>query len=245
MSMLAKLTRVEIKLVAREPFSVIFTLAFPLIVLIVISGSFGDQDPAFGGATPSDYYLSSYVGVVIGAVGLVTLPVHIAAYIERGILRRFQASSISTWTVLAAQLIVGFLMAVVSSIVLVIAGWLVYDAAMPENLPGVMLGFVTGAATFLVVGLLIAVFTRNTRAAQAVGMMLFFPMWLLSGAGPPPYVMSDGMQAVSDVLPLTFVVRAIQDPWLGDGLDQTSLLLLVALLAITGAITARMAARGN
>jgi hypothetical protein len=50
-------------------------------------------DPAFGTADPSDYYLASYVGVVIGALGLVVLPAHVAAYRERGVLRRLRASS--------------------------------------------------------------------------------------------------------------------------------------------------------
>ncbi len=240
MRMLASLTWMELKLFLREPFAVIFTFVFPLITLVVISGSFEADDPAFRGATPSDYYLASYIGVVIGAVGMIALPVHITAYAERGILRRFRASSIPAWSVFGAQLIVGFLMAVLGSIVLVIAGGLIYDANLPEHLSGALVAFIIGLACFLALGLLTAMITRNARGAQAIGMMLFFPMFLLSGAGPPRSVMSTAMGTVSDVLPLTFVVRSLQDPWLGLGQDTTSLFLLVAVLVASLLITTRL-----
>lgn len=235
----AKLTWIELKLFAREPFAVIFTFAFPLIVLVVLTGSFQPDDVAFGGDRPSDYYLASYVGVVIAAVGLIAVPVHVATYWERGILRRFRASSISPWMTVGAQLAVGLLMAVVGSLALVIVGKLVYDAKIPEAPWLALLGFVVSAFTFLSLGVLLGVVTRNARAAQALGMLLFFPMWLLGGAGPPPDVMSSGMRAVAAVLPLTFVARSLQDPWLGKELDWIYPIMLAGLLVVSLAIAMR------
>jgi ABC-2 type transport system permease protein len=233
MTHLAKLTWIELKLFAREPFAIIFTFAFPLIVLLVLIGSFDPEDQEFGGDRPADYYLASYVGVVIGAVGLIAMPVHIASYRERGILRRFRASQVPAWQVLDAHLVVGLLMAALGSIVLTLAGKLIYDAKLPESPLATIVSFVIAAVCFLGLGLLIAAVTNTARSAQALGMLLFFPMWLLSGAGPPPSVMSDAMQTVSDLLPLTYVVRAIQDPWLGDGVSTGNLALLVAVLVVS------------
>ncbi len=235
-----KLTWVELKLFSREPFAVIFTFAFPLIVLIVLINSFQPDDDGFGGERPADYYFASYVGVVIAAVCLIALPVHIATYRERGILRRFRASSISAWTTVGAQAVVGFLMTIAGGAILIVFANLVYDAKLPES-PGLTLvGFIVGTVTFLAVGVLLGIVTRNARAAQAVGMMIFFPSFLLAGAGPPPTVMSSGMRAVSDVLPLTWVVRSLQGPWLGNGLDWTYPAILLVVLVIAAAISIRL-----
>jgi ABC-2 type transport system permease protein len=76
-------------------------------------------------------------------------------------------------------------------------------------------------------------------AAQAVGMILFFPMWLLSGAGPPPEVMGEGMRRISDLLPLTHVVQALQDPWLGSAADPADLVLVAAVLLVATVLAAR------
>jgi hypothetical protein len=106
----------------------------------------------------------------------------------------------------------------------------VYGAALPVSPAAAAGGFLLGTVAFLSIGFLLAGIARRARAAQAIGMILFFPMWLLSGAGPPPGVMSEGMRSVSDVLPLTHVVGALQGPWLGWGTDAGSLLVLGAVV---------------
>ncbi len=56
MAALAKLTWVEVKLFSREPITVIFSLAFPLVTLIVLAGVFGNEvDKEFRNAIPVDY----------------------------------------------------------------------------------------------------------------------------------------------------------------------------------------------
>lgn len=156
MRILRKLTWIELKLFTREPFSLIFAFAFPLVVLVVLVASFEPNDPAFGGATTSNYYLSSYVGVVIAAIGLVALPVHVAAYRERGILRRFRASSVPAWAVFGAQVVVGLAMAALGSVVLVVAGTLLYDATLPESFGPLLVAFVVTTLSFLAFGFLVA-----------------------------------------------------------------------------------------
>lgn len=235
----AKLTWLELKLIVREPLAVVFVFAFPLVVLMVLIGSFEPNDPAFGGAKPSDYYLAGYVGVVIAAVGLISTPTHIAAYRERGVLRRFRASSLSPWSILAAQLAVGILTAGIGSLVLVLVGRVAFGAALPVSVTRVVLAFVLATASLLAVGFLLGSLARSARSAQAIGTLLFFPLWLLSGAGPPPEVMSGGMRAVSEALPLTYVVRALQDPWLGTGSGGGALALLAALLVAATLLSVR------
>lgn len=242
MHTLGKLTWIELKLFVREPFALIFTFVFPLIVLVVLFGSFAtnDSDSDFPGSSPRTYYLASYTGVVIAAVGLITIPVHVAAYRERGILRRFRASSVPAWGVVGAQMIVGLLMATLGSILLAVVGRLSYDAALPESYGRVIVAFLISTLSFLAIGVLLATLTRNARAAQAIGMIAFFPMWLLSGAGPPPSVMSEGMQRVADLLPLTYAVQALQDPWLGVASSASDLIVLVIILLVAGALSVRL-----
>jgi len=239
MTALRKLTWIELKLFAREPFSLVFTFGFPLVVLTVLTASFQPGDEAFGDAMPADYYLASYVGVVIGAFGLIILPAHLAAYRERGILRRFRASSVPASSALGSQLAVGLAVATLASALLVVVGTLAYDAQLPVQVGLTVLGFLLAAASFMALGLLLATLLPGARAAQAVGMILFFPMWLLSGAGPPPEIMGATMRGVSDAMPLTWAVQAVQSPWLGEDLSATSMLLLAAMLLVAGAVAIR------
>ncbi|MGD9143619.1 MAG: ABC transporter permease, partial [Dehalococcoidia bacterium] len=107
MRTLLKLSWVELKLFVREPITVIFTLALPIIFLFVMGGVFGNEagtmdsgDPIFRGVGPLDYYIPAYFGLVMMAIGTVALPVHLSGYRERGVLKRLRASSISVWAVM-------------------------------------------------------------------------------------------------------------------------------------------------
>ena len=47
------------------------------------------------------------------------------------------------------------------------------------------------------------------------------------------------MRGVSDAMPLTWAVQAVQSPWLGEDLSATSMLLLAAMLLVAGAVAIR------
>ena len=148
---------IETKLFLRDPFSVVFVFAFPLVVLLVLGSVFGDQpDPDFRGASGVDYHVAGYLAVVIAAVGLIGLPVHLAAYRERGILRRYRASGIPAWVVFGTQVVVNSAMAALGGLWLIVVAALVYDVSRPNSILGVVVAFAIGALSFIAVGFLLA-----------------------------------------------------------------------------------------
>jgi len=226
---LATLVRAEVRLFLREPATAIFSLAFPLVLLVVLASVFGGT-PAlrFDGLRPGEFYLVSYLGVVIGALGLVSLPVQIATYRERGLLRRYRAAGVRSWIVLTAQLLTTLLVAIVAAALLVGVGALLYGTAGPAHPLSVALTFVVGACGFGGIGILLGLLLPGPRAAQAIGLVLFFPFWLLSGAGPPPQLLHGPLRHIAADLPLSYLVHALRTPWSGSGPDLVALGFLAA-----------------
>ena len=105
------MTRTEFRLFRREPFSVVFVLAFPLMMMVLLAAVFGNNQAdaaevengmlVWRGVTPANYYTAASVAGIVAALGLITLPINLAGYRERGILRRFHASSVSASTLVA------------------------------------------------------------------------------------------------------------------------------------------------
>jgi hypothetical protein len=62
-------------------------------------------------------------------------------------------------------------------------------------------------------------------------------MFLLAGGGPPPDAMSPVMNDIATALPLTHVVRAIQEPWLGLGTGTDHLVVVVAMFVVATLVT--------
>ncbi|MDQ3627398.1 MAG: ABC transporter permease [Actinomycetota bacterium] len=222
----------ELRLVLREPLVLAFVFAFPIITVLVIAGSFDSDDDGFGGVEPSQWYVASYLAVVIAAIGLVMVPVHLAAYRERGVLRRFAAAGFPRWSFLLAQLVVGLVLTLVASAVLLAVAAPVYGLpAVQDPLP-VAAALLLGALAFTVIGLLIGSLVPNARAAQGLGLLAFFPSFLLGGGGPPPAVMSEGVRTVSELMPLMHVTDAIREPWLGTASGQGHLLVVAVVLVV-------------
>lgn len=240
MHALSKSTTVESKLFLREPLTVAFTLALPLLFLFVMGGVFGNKaDPQYyRGAGALDYYVPAYCGLVWAAVGLLVLPVHLARYREDGVLRRLRASAASPWTILGAQLLVTFLISLAGSVLLIAMAALVYHIHTPHSLAGFFGAWLLCGALFSALGVLLSSIP-SSRGVLSAGLGLFFTMMMLSGAGPPPEVLTGAMHWVSNLLPLTYMLRLLQDPWLALPWSLTDT-AVVAAFTFGAALSARL-----
>ena len=237
MKLLGKMSWLELKLFMREPLTVLFALALPLLVLFVMGGVFGNEVDAefYRGIGAMDYYVPAYVALVTASVGLISLPVHIAGNRELGVLKRYHASSMPTWIVVGASVITMFVIALLSASLLVVVAKLVHDIALPESSAGVATAFVISGLAFASLGVLLGAVLPNARAAQALGVLLWFVMLILGGAGPPPEVLSGAMDVVGQITPLRHAIRAMQDGWLGLDAGLSWLVIAVVFVAATAA----------
>lgn len=234
-SLAARLTRLELRLLFREPMVTVGLVGFPLVTVLVLGGVFGDvPDPDFGGVRPADHYLAGYIGVVVAAMGIITLPVHIATHRELGVLRRFRASGVSSGVMVASEIALGAILASIAAAVVLLAGSAVYGFRAPEDPLGVLGWYVVGLACFIAIGGALGSMLSTSRSANALGNLLFVPMFLLGGGGPPRAVMGSVMGGISDALPLSHIVGGLRQAWLGQTDDPHTLWwpVLVAALAV-------------
>jgi ABC-2 type transport system permease protein len=236
MTLWLKMTWLESKLFLREPLTVLFALALPLLVLFVMGGVFGNtpQAEVYRGVGAMNYYVPAYVALVAASVGLISLPTHLAGTRELGVLKRYRASSIPAATVVGSQIAVTFLISLVSASILVAVAIPTHDLSGPDSAPLVVAGFALVALAFSALGVLLGAVLPSARAAQALGVMIWFVMLILGGAGPPPEVLTGAMGTVGDLTPLHHAIRAMQDGWLS--LDPGwSWLIVAGITIISGA----------
>ena len=245
MRMVLRLAWLEGKLLLREPITLVFVLALPIVMMIVMCGVFGndiepgeDGEVIFMGVGATDYYMGAYVAVVVAALGLINLPTHLATYRERGVLRRFEASSIPRWSLLGAHTLVMIALSGIGGVLLVIVAKLMYNPMNPVEPVQLVGGFLLAAVTFAAFGTLLGVVMPTARAAQGIGIMLWFVMFMLGGVGPPPEVLPAAMGAVGEATPLLHAVRLLQGTWLGTGWDWGRAGILVGILVVSLALAA-------
>jgi ABC-2 type transport system permease protein len=240
---LGKLTWVEIKLVLREPLTLVFSFAFPIVLLLVMGEVFGQStgdagEVVFRNFGAMNYYVPGYLGLVAAAFGVISLPTHLTAYRERGVLRRLHASGVRARDVVLSQTMVGGALSAIGAVCVIALGMAIYDVRMPASPLAVVLVYVLSTLSFMAVGCLLGAIIKRTRAAQGIGLILFFVMIFVSGTCPPVEVMSRVMLDVGKALPLYHAAFALQDAWNGLGVNWTEVGILGGIIVGALALTA-------
>ena len=240
-----KLTVMQLKLYLREPVAFFFSLAYPALLLLLFGFIYGNEPaPEFWGRNfgTVDASVPAYTGIIIGTVAMMGIPIDTASSRENGVLRRYRATPMRPVVFLAANVVVYLLVAMLGMALLVLIGILVFGLRFAGSWINIVGAFVLCSLAFYSIGYLIASLAPTARIAQTVGMVIFFPMMFLSGAGMPLQLLPESLRQVSDYLPLTYLVRLIQGLWFGDSWRDLWLptLVMAGLLLVGALISAKI-----
>lgn len=227
MTALAKLTTVELKLLAREPGS-LFTVLIPLFILVIFGSSIEPGDTVL---------LPMALAIAVGLVGLYMLPTTLATYRERGILRRLSTTPLRPGNMLAVQLLLQLVLTVVTCGLLVAVGVNVLGARPPGAVWAVVMTIVLGTAAMFSIGLLIAALAANGRSANGIGVLLYFPMAFLAGLMQPVDQMPVLLARIGAYTPLGAFRQSLQDVWTG-GAPSLPLLAVMTCYAVVLSVAA-------
>jgi ABC-2 type transport system permease protein len=245
MNSFIKLSIVQLKIFLREPAAFFFTLVFPVLLLVLFGVIWGNE-PAppgtpfyLGGFGYVDYAVPALAALVIGTTALMSIPVATATAREQKILRRFKATPLHPLVYIASDVVIYFAVSLIGMILLIIVGLVAFDLRFGGNWLAVLGAFTLSALAFIASGYLIAGLAPTARIAQVVGQLVYFPMMFLSGAAVPLQLMPDAVRNAAELLPMTMMVRLLQDLWFGNGWYVTGILFMVVLLVVGTILSAR------
>jgi ABC-2 type transport system permease protein len=242
MRALKQLIFINIKLYLREPIATFFTLAFPPLLILLFGTMYGnDPSPLFGGYGTMDITMPAYSALVLGTVGLLSVPITTGGYREQGILRRYRATPLRPLTYIIADVLTNLVITLIGMVVLVAVGWLLYKVQFEGHVLSVLIAVILGGLSMFAVGYLIASVVPGARTAQVVGMVIFYPMMFLSGASVPLEIMPETVRRISDFIPLTYVVTLLRGLWFGNGWGEhlTEVIVLGGVLVVCAGLAAR------
>jgi ABC-2 type transport system permease protein len=234
------LIRTQFVLFLREPIALFFTLAFPSMLLVIFGAIYGNEPvPEFFGHSfgTVDASVPAYAAIIIGTVALMSIPIDMAGNRDAGVLRRYRVTPLRPVVYVASSAAVYFGVGLLGMAILVLVGRLGFNLHLAGAWIDVVAGFTLCSLAFYAIGFVLASVAPTARLAQTVGMVLFFPMMFLSGAGMPLQMLPEGVRRISDLLPLTYVVELMQGLWFGEGWQAH----LAAVAVLTGMLIAGVA----
>jgi ABC-2 type transport system permease protein len=210
-----KLIKVDFKLLMREFIVVFFSIVFPVFMILIFGGVYGNKaTPFFGGYGSIDVMVPSYLGVIIAVNGIMNLPLTLVEYRDKKILKRYMATPLKSIYVILSQLIVNFVLILFGFIILAIFGKIIFNLKFYGNIYLFSIIFVISTISIFSIGFLIASIIKEPRTANTIAYMIYFPMLFLSGATMPLESMPKFMLTISKFLPLTYIVDLFKRSWL-------------------------------
>jgi ABC-2 type transport system permease protein len=241
MRVFAKLTVTELRLFLREPMSAFFVLIFPTLLVVILGSipAFRKPEDSLDGGRVIDLYVGIAVVLSLAMLALQVTPAVLAAYRERGVLRRFATTPVSPLKLLGAQLTMNMLCAIVSTTLVLTVGRIAFDVKLADQFPGFVLAFLLSAAGVLAIGLTIAALVPTGKAGNSVGTLLFFPLMFFAGLWTPREVMPHALQRVADFTPLGAAERALNDTMTGHWPSLLPVTVLLGYVVVFGALAVR------
>jgi ABC-2 type transport system permease protein len=234
-----KVIQVETKLFLREGGSVVFAVLFPTILLLVLGAipALRTPDPNFGNLRFVDGYAGTLVVITLAFLGLQRVPTTVATYREKGVLRRLATTPLHPAKLLASQLIVNLVAAVVSVVLVVVVGKVVFDITLPHSPVGFILATLLGATSLFALGLVVAALAPTARAAGGWATVLFMLIMFFGGAYLPRFLLPDVIATIGEYLPPG--VGALQEAWVGTAPQPLHLAIMALITLVAGTVAAR------
>ena len=237
----AQMVLTEARLTWRDTAGLVVPFGLPVLIM-VMNGIGSDRRgmPEFGGLSALDAYVVPLVLVlVVAMLGMVNMPSFLAAYRTYGVLRRLAVTPARPWMVLAAQVVVSLVQAVVGIAISLVVAKLVFDVAPPRNLAGALAALALTAATMYAIGMLIAAVAPSPNSAVAIGLTAFFATMALGGGFGPRQNLPDWLSTIGGHLPFGAALDILSACWAGLGVEATQLAALIGTVLLASVAAAR------
>jgi ABC-2 type transport system permease protein len=237
---LRELIITEFKQAWRAPLGLGLGVLVPVIILVILG-----LGPALQKNVPSTSttYMTEYVPILIGLVlvliALVSLPIPIVTQRERGYLRRLFTTPVHPRWLLAAQVLVNFVLATIAMVLIVGGGILFFHVSAPQQWFGFILSALLATAALFAIGLVIAAVAPNPGMAGVMGTVLLYPLLYFAGMWTLRENMSDLMRTISDYTPLGAAQHAMVTSLQGNFPPLQALLVMAVYAVVFGFIAVK------
>ncbi len=201
--------RAEQRLFWRSRELAFFTFAFPIVLFLLLGAVYGgDTIEGFKG---SSYLLAGLLGYGVASTTFAGLAIVTVIRREDGILKRLRGTPLSAPAYVVAVLVSTLAVYALEAIVLVAVGRAFFDVPVPERWLSLVVSLGLGGAAFAAMGLGLTGVIRSAEGCSAVVNAIYLPLTFISGSFFSVHKYPAFLQAIADVLPLTYFIRLVRN----------------------------------
>ncbi|MGM9988970.1 MAG: ABC transporter permease, partial [Bacillaceae bacterium] len=158
-----------------------------------------------------DFLVPGIVAMMIMSNNMNGVAGQIAAWRERGILRRMQSTRLKASTFIAAQITARLVLNGVQALLVLLCAKLVFDITVQGSWFTLILFVILGTLAFMSLGFIIASIAKTPESAGPIAGLLTFPMMFLGGVFFPIQNMPAFLQPIVKILPISHLSTALRE----------------------------------
>jgi len=211
-ALIAHQVRYDLRASLRNPRARFFTFFFPIVLLIVFNGVFGNGHTTVDGAQVelSRFYVPGILAMSIVVASYANLVISITSLRESGVLKRRRATPVSPALLVAGQAISTVAVTLFMGALLLLIAKVFYGVGMSGGAL-VAMAITTAVATlaFACIGYAVSILVGSPDAAQPIVQATMLPLWFISGVFIPTASLSSGLRRVGSLFPVAHVAGAL------------------------------------
>jgi ABC-2 type transport system permease protein len=212
-SLVTHQARYDLRAFRRNTRARIFTLAVPVVLLLILVSLFRGGTVTAGGVTVkiAAYYVPHIAAMAIVGAGMINLLITLVAKRESGSLKRRRATPVPAWVLIAGDAATSIVSSLVVVVVLVAIGSLGFGVTVNGAAIGVAaVVTIVGAAAFCCLAYALSGLVGSAESAGPMVQLSTLPVYFISGIYVPDNVLPHWLLDVASVLPVRPLAVALE-----------------------------------
>ena len=209
--------RMEITQFLRSRESVVFTMGFPIIMILIFASIFHGE--IGGGVKFTQYFITGMIATGLMTVSFQNLGIWIPVERDRGVLKRYRGTPMPKWVYFAGKVIMVVAIGVAETALLLLAAVLLFDLKLPDTAAKwLTFGWVAalGVTACTLCGIAISSLARTARSGSAVVTPVALVLQFISGVFFLFTSLPNWMQQVAALFPLKWMCQGLRSVFLPD-----------------------------
>jgi ABC-2 type transport system permease protein len=207
--------RLEVRQFLRSRESVVFTMLFPVVMILIFASIFRGE--LGGGVRFTQYFVTGMIATGLMTVGFQSLAIQIPIERDRGVLKRYRGTPMPRWVYFAGKVIMVAVIGVAETALLLAVAAGLFDLTLPQTADRwLTLGWVSvlGITACTLCGIAFSSVARSGRSASAVATPVALVLQFISGVFFVFTELPDWMQQVAAVFPLKWMCQGLRSVFL-------------------------------
>ena len=232
----------QMRLFLRRKDELFWTLAFPVLFILLFGAIYGDSKWSGMNIRSIDYLLPGIIVMGAMVTGIMRTSTGFVQEREQGVYRRLALTPLKRTTLLGSQLLQHYIVIIVQTLLLIVVGGIAFKTKLTGDQSLFWLALSIGALCFMSIGFALSGLIKTVRSATPINQITYFTLMFLGGIFFPNSLLPTWLGNAAKVLPSTQLgdaLRAVVYNGAGIGDIWPKLIVMAGWIAACSVISIR------